>query len=930
LNPLVSCDTSPSAQAQRFTQVCAAAAFVIALLTAAGWLVNAPFLAGQWGKSIPMAPSTALALLFLSGGVFSYACWPAHRLTRPIGLAAAGLPALMGLLVLAQYFTGFDSGVERALSATNEVLGRFPLGRMSPLTAVSFLLESGALVLLFRTTRWRFAGAGATLLALAPTAMNTVFLVGYLYGVPLLYGSPIIPVSLPTALAFVLIGTGQIRLAVPGVAALRPWRGNTLRGVLLRSFLPAILAVIFLEGCLDTIQPAGRVVNMALWDSLTTLLAGALIVVVTAWTARRTGDVIERANEALEKNRNLLAETEKMGNVGGWEFDIDTQEQVWTEAVYHIHEVDLAYEPTVSKVLNFYTPASRPVIERALQRAIERGEPFDVELEIITAKGNLRWIHAIGKADLERRKVIGFFQDTTGRRQAEEALRASEGRYSTILRTAMDGFWLTDWQGRLLEVNEAYCRISGYSAEELLTMRVSDLEAQETASATAAHMLEVLAQGEHRFESRHRCKDGSFVELETSVQRQPNTGGHLVVFLHDITQRKRAEAERNTLQLQLARAQKVESIGRLAGGVAHDFNNLLNVIMGYSGLVLRELKRGDPATKSLMEVQRAAEKAAELTRQLLAFSREQALRPRVLDLNSVVGESEKMLRRLIREDITLVVVPDSGLGLVKADPAQIDQILINLVLNSRDAMPQGGHLIIETANVELDEAFVRLNRGAQQGSAVLLLAVRDTGLGMDQETQDRIFEPFFTTKEVGKGTGLGLSTVYGIVKQSAGYITVHSEPGQGAEFKIYLPRVFETPEPVLAGEPEPLLRGDETILVAEDEPAMRELVREFLEGAGYQVLVARDVKEAIQIAMRHKGQLDLLLTDVVMPDLSGPQLAEHLQPFRPQMKVLYMSGYTDALVASSTEGSGADLINKPFTEENLLRRLREVLEERRL
>ena len=850
LNPLVSCDTSPSAQAQRFTQVCAAAAFGIALLTAAGWLVDAPFLAGQWGKAIPMAPSSALALLFLSGGVFSNACWPAHRLTRPIGLAAAGLPTLMGLLVLAQFFTGFDSGVERALSRTNEVLGQIPLGRMSPLTAGSLFLEGGALVLLFRATRWRFAAAGATLLALAPTAMNTVFIVGYLYGVPLLYGGPIIPVSLPTALAFVLIGTGQIRLAVPGVVALRPWRGNTLRGVLLRGFLPAILAVIFLEGCLDTIQPAGVVVNEALWHSVTALLAGALIVVVTAWTARRTGDVIERTREALEENRSLLSETGRMGNVGGWEVDIDTQVQIWTEAVYHIHEVDLAYKPTVSKVLNFYTPASRPIIERALQRAIEHGEPFDVELEIISAKGNLRWVHAIGKADLERRKVTGFFQDTTGRKRVEEALRASEGRYSTILRTAMDGFWLADWQGRLLEVNEAYCRISGYSAEELLTMRVSDLEAQETASGTAAHMLKVLAQGEHRFESRHRCKDGSFVDLETSVQHQPNTGGQLVAFLHDITQRKRAEAEKNTLQLQLAQAQKVESIGRLAGGVAHDFNNLLNVIMGHSGLVLRGLKRGDPAAKSLMKVQRAAEKAAELTQQLLAFSREQALRPRILDLNSVVGESEKMLRRLIREDINLVVVPGSGLGLVKADPAQIDQILINLVVNSRDAMPQGGHLIIETTNVELDEAFVRLNRGAQRGSAVLL-AVRDTGLGMDQETQDRIFEPFFTTKEVGKGAGLGLSTVYGIVQQSAGYITVHSEPGQGAEFKIYLPRVFETPEPVLAGEAAPLLRGDETILVAEDEPAMRELVREFLEGAGYQVLVARDVKEAIQIAMRH-------------------------------------------------------------------------------
>ena len=521
--------------------------------------------------------------------------------------------------------------------------------------------------------------------------------------------------------------------------------------------------------------------------------------------------------------------------------------------------------------------------------------------------------------------LVGSVHDITERKRAEEALRESEERHRTILLTAMDGFWVADTQGRLLDVNESYCRMSGYSTEELLSMRISDLETNETAAGVAEHIQRIISQGEDRFESRHRRKDGSVFDVEVSVQYKPAENGRMVAFLRDLTEHKRAEEERNSLQLQLGQAQKMESIGRLAGGIAHDFGNLMSVILLHVDSALQELKSGDAATESVKAMQEAAERAVALTRQLMASSHKQVLETEVLNLDTVVAECETMLRRLIGEDINLTFIPGSGSALVRADRGQLGQIIMNLAVNSRDAMPLGGKLIIETSSVELVEADARLNPAAQPGSYVML-SVRDTGAGMDQKTQARIFEPFFTTKEVGKGTGLGLSMVYGIVKQIDGFITVHSEPGRGTQFRIYLPSVRETPEPVFAAEAAPMQRGVETILLAEDEPSLRDKVCELLASAGYQVLAGKDVEEVIQIATQRQVPLDLLLTDVVMPHLSGPQLAHRLQPVHPQMKVLYMSGYPDPREPNSGLASDADFIQKPFTKQKLLRRLREVLD----
>jgi signal transduction histidine kinase len=392
-------------------------------------------------------------------------------------------------------------------------------------------------------------------------------------------------------------------------------------------------------------------------------------------------------------------------------------------------------------------------------------------------------------------------------------------------------------------------------------------------------------------------------------------------------QTQRAYEELSQTQEQLTQARKMEAVGRLAGGIAHDFNNLLTVMMGRSQLLLRRLGTQDPVRPDIELMEQTADRAADLTRQLLAFSRKQVLQPVMLDLNAVVANLAGMLRRLIGEDIALVTALDQALGLVKADPGQIEQIVMNLVANARDAMSAGGRLTLETANAELDAVYARHHVDVHPGSHVML-AVSDTGVGMTPETQAQIFEPFFTTKGPGLGTGLGLATVYGIVKQSGGHIWVYSEPGRGTAFKIYLPRVEGAVRPPAArpGLPEPT-RGHETILLVEDELAVRDLARDVLCAHGYTVLEAQHGREALLISELHSGPIHLLLTDVVMPEMSGRELANRLAPLRPTMPVIYMSGYTDtAVVHHGVLDPGTTFLQKPFTPDALARKIRQVLD----
>jgi CheY-like chemotaxis protein len=370
----------------------------------------------------------------------------------------------------------------------------------------------------------------------------------------------------------------------------------------------------------------------------------------------------------------------------------------------------------------------------------------------------------------------------------------------------------------------------------------------------------------------------------------------------------------------------MEAVGRLAGGIAHDFNNLLTVMKGYSELMLDELDTADPLRTEVDEIKKAADRAAALTRQLLAFSRQQVLAPKILDLNSVVGNMDKLLRRLLGEDIDLFTVLEPGLARVKADPGQLEQVLMNLAVNARDAMPSGGKLTVETANVDLDENYTRDHASVKPGSYVMV-AMTDTGTGMSDKVKSRIFEPFFTTKEIGKGTGLGLSTVYGIIKQSGGYIWVYSEVGIGSTFKVYLPAVDAPAEIPAATTQQPARRGSETVLLVEDEDGVRALMRQVLHKHGYNVLESRHGGEALLMCERHSGKIDVLLTDVVLEQMSGRELAERLIKVRPEMKVLYVSGYADdAIVHHGELNAGVAFLQKPFTTEALARKIRYVLD----
>jgi len=513
-------------------------------------------------------------------------------------------------------------------------------------------------------------------------------------------------------------------------------------------------------------------------------------------------------------------------------------------------------------------------------------------------------------------------RDITGRKRVEEKLQESEAHFRSLVHDAPYGIYRIALDGRLLQVNPALVKMLGYESEEELIR--CDVE-KDICRDPETHQRLVRdywrKQDFQDVEAEWRRKDGKIITVIMTghpVLEKDDSPAYFEVFAEDIT-------ERRSLERQLFQSQKMEAIGRLAGGIAHDFNNLLGVILGHSDILDQQIDGNDRLRKSVEATRHAAERAAALTMQLLAFSRKQVIEPAVIDLNASVMEIEKMLHCVIGEDIELAIRLQPDLGRVKADPGQLSQVLMNLAVNSRDAMPSGGKLVIETADVELDDTYGRQHLGARPGPHVML-AISDTGTGMDSETLSHIFEPFFTTKETGKGTGLGLSMVYGIVKQSNGYIMPYSEPGRGTTFKIYFPRTEEIVSPIQKTEEE-IPRGTETILVVEDEPALRELTCVLLEDAGYTVLESSGPEDAMETAKDAQSRIDLLLTDVVMPRLDGRELANQMVSLRPDLKVLFMSGYSDdVIVHRGVLTQGTVLVQKPFTKRTLLQKVRETLD----
>jgi PAS domain S-box-containing protein len=574
--------------------------------------------------------------------------------------------------------------------------------------------------------------------------------------------------------------------------------------------------------------------------------------------------------------------------------------------------------------------------------AIEAREDRDqkrsrkLELEFTHKDGSTYWseVNLTFIRDSQGKPVgiLGVSRDITERKRAEDALRESEEYFRRLTKQSPIPIAIIGDKGEVDFLNERFNATFGYTLDDLPNLKAW----WPRAYPDEQYRKEVIASWQNAIkeaeattgdikpsEYRVTCKNGTIRIAEIFGSK---IGNKILVLLPDFTERKRAEEEKADLQEQLRQSQKMEAIGRLAGGVAHDFNNILTVIKGYSQLSLAEIKEDNALSENIEEIIKATDRAADLIRQLLAFSRRQVMEMKVLGLNIILENLDKMLRRLIAEDIELTTLLAEDLGNVKTDPGQMEQVIMNLVVNARDAMPDGGKLTIETANVELDEAYAHTHVAVKPGRYVMI-SVSDTGVGMSPEVKDRVFEPFFTTKEKGKGTGLGLSTVYGIVKQSGGNIWVYSVPGKGTTFKIYLPRVDEPLEKLgRRVEVNEIPRGTETILLAEDEEEVRNLAVRFLESQGYKVLKASQGLEAFLIAEEYEGIIHLLMTDVVMPKLSGRELADRIAEIRPEIKVLFMSGYADnAIVHHGVLEGGMNYLQKPFTLDGLAKKVREVL-----
>jgi two-component system cell cycle sensor histidine kinase/response regulator CckA len=545
-------------------------------------------------------------------------------------------------------------------------------------------------------------------------------------------------------------------------------------------------------------------------------------------------------------------------------------------------------------------------------RVRKDGRRINVSVSISPVKddqGKIIWASAIAR-------------DITERKRVEAQLQKSEAEFRSLIHNAPYGIYGVTLDGQLLHVNPALVAMLGYDSEQELMQHNLEKDIYRDPQVRQRLVREhVHKDGFRAIEADWRRKDGKIITVRMTghpVFEKDGSLPYFEVFAEDIT-------DRRILERQLLQAQKMEAIGRLAGGIAHDFNNLLGVILGHGELLEQQVGSNTGGRKSVEAIRDAADRAAALTMQLLAFSRKQHIEPAVIDLNKSVTEIQKMLHRVIGEDIELAIRLQPDLGLIKADRGQLGQVLMNLAVNSRDAMPDGGKLVIETANVELDDIYLHQHLGAKAGPFVML-AVSDTGCGMDSETLSHIFEPFFTTKEAGKGTGLGLSTVYGIVKQNSGYVMAYSEPGRGTTFKIYFPRTAEG-MPAAQKMGQEIAGGSETVLVVEDERALRELTCTLLRSAGYTVLECSRPEEAIAAAKDPHRKIDLLLTDVVMPRLDGCELANQLVAVRPNLRVLYMSGYTDDVIFhKGVLAQSSTLVQKPFTKAKLLRSVREALQ----
>lgn len=638
-----------------------------------------------------------------------------------------------------------------------------------------------------------------------------------------------------------------------------------------------------------------------------------------------SNDITERKRieDDLKKRKMELDESQRVAQLGSWDWDAVTGTVTCSDEYYRILAVDATSSPNVPGHLEIYTAESAARLEAAITRAMEVGEPYDLELELALPAEGRRWVQSRGEGKRDMAGKItggrGTVQNITERRQAEDTLlllsAAIEQSPVTIL--------ITDSKGNIEFVNPKFSQLTGYTSAEAMGRNPSILKSAETPRDVYRELWETITSGRvWQGELCNRKKNGELYHERATVSPVKNRQGKIANFIaikEDIT-------DHRSLEHQLRHSQKMEAIGTLSGGIAHDFNNLLTVIIGFASILEMKMAKDDPLTANVGQILAAANRATNMTRSLLAFSRKQAMEKRVVDLNAILAGLEKMLQRLIREDIELSITPAESELLVLVDACQIEQVLINLVTNSLDAMPEGGRMTISSAETTMDESFQSAHGYGLPGRYALLV-VTDNGVGMDEHVCSRIFDPFFTTKGVGKGTGLGLSVCYGILKAHGGYINCFSEPGRGTTFHIYLPLDQSTPEPVAPQTGFSNIHGKETILLAEDEPIVRALVASILTEFGYSVIEAVDGEDAVARFKECPDSISLCLFDVMMPKKKGGEAYELIRKIRADVKVLFMSGYQqDCGMVSELTASGVGFIAKPVLPNKLLQTIREQLD----
>jgi two-component system, cell cycle sensor histidine kinase and response regulator CckA len=645
----------------------------------------------------------------------------------------------------------------------------------------------------------------------------------------------------------------------------------------------------------------------------------------------------KRAEAELLKYSQRLKLAADSGKLGIWDWNVKDNVMVWDERMFELYGITPETFPNnVDAWMNGLHPDDRKRAIDECSVALAGKKEFDTSFRVLHPDGTVKFLKAnamvIRENDGKDVRMIGINSDITERKNAEEALRENEERYRHMFNISNDAVFVHlgpsgGMPGRFIEVNDAACERLGYTHEELLQMSPPDIDAPETLAELPKIMEQLNQKGYVMWEGIHLTKDGRRIPVEINNRLFEYHGTQMILSsARDITERKQAEEEREQLHSQLNQAQKMESVGRLAGGVAHDFNNMLGVIQGYAEMAQDKLEQSHSVYADLDQILKAADRSTDITRQLLAFARKQIVSPKVIDLNEIVAGMLKMLLRLIDEDIDLVWVPGKRLWPIKIDPSQIDQILANLCVNARDAIAGAGKITVETGNCALDEEYCSAHVGFVSGQYVKL-DVRDNGCGMDKEILSHIFEPFFTTKGVNEGTGLGLATVYGIVKQNDGFVNVYSEQGQGTTFSIYLPRYVGT---ITTREREftvePVIRGNETLLLVEDEPTILNMTATMLQRLGYKVLTASIPSEAIRLADQYSGEIHLVLSDVIMPEMNGRILTEKLMTNRPRLKCLFISGYTANVISHhGVLDDGVNFIQKPFAIRELATKIRQAL-----